>query len=106
MFGIPRSYSHFIFGVIQAGLTSLIAAGIASFPSLNPGSVFKSLAIVLARCMDRDVAGSGIGRSGDKSDLGRAHERRVSSAVMSAVGPSGHSCLHRTCPLSGVKRTF
>jgi hypothetical protein len=33
MFGIPRRYSHFIFGIIQAGLTSLIAAGIASFPS-------------------------------------------------------------------------
>jgi len=33
MFGIPRKYSHFIFGVIQAGLTSLVAAGIASFPS-------------------------------------------------------------------------
>ena len=33
MFGIPRRYSHFLFGVIQAGLTSLIAAGIASFPS-------------------------------------------------------------------------
>jgi hypothetical protein len=33
MFGIPRRYSHFIFGVIQAGLTSLIAAGIASFPA-------------------------------------------------------------------------
>jgi N-acetylglutamate synthase-like GNAT family acetyltransferase len=33
MVGIPRRYSHFVFGVIQAGLTSLIAAGIASFPS-------------------------------------------------------------------------
>ena len=33
MLGIPRRHSHFIFGVIQAGLTSLIAAGIASFPS-------------------------------------------------------------------------
>ncbi len=33
MLGIPRRYSHFIFGVIQAGLTSLIAAGIASFPA-------------------------------------------------------------------------
>jgi hypothetical protein len=33
MLGIPRRYSHFIFGVIQAGLTSLIAAGIASFSS-------------------------------------------------------------------------
>jgi hypothetical protein len=37
VFGIPRRYSHFIFGVIQAGLTSLIAAGIASFPS--PGAM-------------------------------------------------------------------
>jgi uncharacterized protein DUF2798 len=36
MFGIPRRYSHFIFGVLQAGLTSLIAAGIASFPSPTP----------------------------------------------------------------------
>jgi hypothetical protein len=32
MLGIPRRYSHFVFGVIQAGLTSLIAAGIASAP--------------------------------------------------------------------------
>jgi hypothetical protein len=31
MLRIPRKYSHFIFGTIQAGLTSLIAAGIASF---------------------------------------------------------------------------
>jgi hypothetical protein len=30
MLGIPRRYSHFVFGAIQAGLTSLIAAGIAS----------------------------------------------------------------------------
>ena len=32
MFGIPRRYSNFIFAVIQAGLTCLIAAGIASLP--------------------------------------------------------------------------
>jgi hypothetical protein len=37
MLGIPRRYSHFIFGVIQAGLTTLIAAGIASFPSPTIG---------------------------------------------------------------------
>ncbi|UEM09770.1 DUF2798 domain-containing protein [Bradyrhizobium barranii subsp. barranii] len=36
MLGIPRRYSHFVFGVIQSGLTSLIAAGIASFPA--PGA--------------------------------------------------------------------
>ncbi len=41
MAGIPRKYSHFIFGVIQAGLTSLIAAGIASFPSSNPVGFFS-----------------------------------------------------------------
>ncbi|WP_298241300.1 DUF2798 domain-containing protein [uncultured Bradyrhizobium sp.] len=33
MLGIPRRYSHFVFGVIQSGLTSLVAAGIASFPA-------------------------------------------------------------------------
>lgn len=32
---IPRRYSHFVFGVIQSGLTCLIAAGIASFPSIG-----------------------------------------------------------------------
>ena len=34
MLAIPRRYSHFVFGVIQSGLTSLIAAGIASFPAM------------------------------------------------------------------------
>ncbi|MGT2501391.1 DUF2798 domain-containing protein [Bradyrhizobium guangxiense] len=33
MLGIPRRYSHFVFGIIQSGLTSLVAAGIASFPA-------------------------------------------------------------------------
>jgi hypothetical protein len=33
MLGIPRRYSHFVFGVIQSGMTSLIAAGIASLPA-------------------------------------------------------------------------
>ena len=32
MIGIPRRYSHFVFAVIQSGLTCLIAAGIASLP--------------------------------------------------------------------------
>jgi Protein of unknown function (DUF2798) len=41
MFGIPRRYSHFIFAVIQAGLTCLIAAGIASFPSPSPVEFFS-----------------------------------------------------------------
>ena len=37
MLGIPRRHSHFIFAVIQAGLTCLIAAGIASLPMLTMG---------------------------------------------------------------------
>jgi hypothetical protein len=40
MFGIPRRYSHFVFAVIQSGLTCLIAAGIASFPSPTTGNFF------------------------------------------------------------------
>jgi hypothetical protein len=37
MFAIPRRYSHFVFGVLQSGLTCFIAAGIASRPSLATG---------------------------------------------------------------------
>ena len=33
MVKIPRKHGHFVFGGLQAGLTSLIAAGIASFPA-------------------------------------------------------------------------
>ena len=42
MLGIRRRYSHFIFGVIQSGLTSLIAAGIASFPFLATGNFLSN----------------------------------------------------------------
>jgi hypothetical protein len=37
MLGIPRRYAHFIFAIIQSGLTSAIAAGIASQPLLATG---------------------------------------------------------------------
>jgi hypothetical protein len=37
MLGIPRRHSHFVFGVIQSGLTSLVAAGIASYPFIAAG---------------------------------------------------------------------
>jgi len=33
MFIISRSHSHFVFGVIQSGLTSFVATGIAGFQS-------------------------------------------------------------------------
>jgi Protein of unknown function (DUF2798) len=42
MLGIPRRYSHFVFAVIQSGLTCLIAAAIASFPSLALGNFLRN----------------------------------------------------------------
>jgi uncharacterized protein DUF2798 len=38
MFGIPRRFSHFVFGFIQSGLTCAVAAAIASFPFLAGGT--------------------------------------------------------------------
>lgn len=38
MLGIPRRFSHFVFGVIQSCLTCAIAAGIASLPFLEDGA--------------------------------------------------------------------
>jgi hypothetical protein len=37
MLGIPRRHSHFVFGVIQSGLTSAVAAAIASYPMIAEG---------------------------------------------------------------------
>ena len=41
MLGIPRRYAHFVFGVVQSGLTSAIAAAIASYPFLANGSFLR-----------------------------------------------------------------
>ena len=41
MLGIPRRYSHYVFGVIQSGLTCAIAAAIASLSFLHDGSFLK-----------------------------------------------------------------
>jgi hypothetical protein len=38
MLGIPRRFSHFVFGFIQSGLTCAIAAAIASFPFVVEGT--------------------------------------------------------------------
>ena len=44
MLGIPRRYGHFVFGFIQSGLTSLIAAAVASYPFLqNSGFLHNCL---------------------------------------------------------------
>jgi hypothetical protein len=37
MLGIPRRFSHFVYGVIQSGLTCAIAAAIASLPFTTTG---------------------------------------------------------------------
>ena len=42
MFAIPRRYSHFVFGVIQSGLTCAIAAAIASFPFIETGGFIQN----------------------------------------------------------------
>jgi len=34
---VPRRYSHFVFGIIQSGLTSAIASAIASIALLSEG---------------------------------------------------------------------
>lgn len=38
MLGIPRHHAHYVFGVIQSGLTSAIASAIASLPADGPGA--------------------------------------------------------------------
>ena len=37
MLGIPRRYSHFLYGTIQSGLSCAVAAGIASYPLMHSG---------------------------------------------------------------------
>ena len=41
MLNIPRRHSHFVFGAIQSGLTSAIAAAIASFPFIETGGFLR-----------------------------------------------------------------
>ena len=42
MLGIPRRHSHFVFGAIHSGLTSMIASGIGTFPLLAVGNFFRN----------------------------------------------------------------
>lgn len=35
---VPARYSHFVFGIIQSGLTAAVAAAIASAPLLQEGT--------------------------------------------------------------------
>lgn len=42
MLKIPRRYNHFVFGIIQSGLTCAIAAAIASLPLIEDGLFMKN----------------------------------------------------------------
>lgn len=42
MFKIPRRYGHFVYGVIQSGLTCAIAAAIASLPLIPEGGFWAN----------------------------------------------------------------
>jgi len=42
MLGIPRKFAHFVFGVLQSGLTSGIASGIASVSFLRSGGFLSN----------------------------------------------------------------
>jgi hypothetical protein len=62
MLGIPRRHSHFVFGAIQSGLTSMIASGSQAFccwqsaissatgspPGLSPGALMLPLVLIAA----------------------------------------------------------
>ena len=41
MLRIPRRHAHFVFGIIQSGLTSAIASGIASMSFLADGTFLQ-----------------------------------------------------------------
>jgi hypothetical protein len=41
MLAIPRRHDHFVFGIIQSGLTCAIAAAIASYPFMANGSFIE-----------------------------------------------------------------
>ena len=41
MLGIPRRFSHFVFGVTQSGLTCAVAAAIASYPFFSEGAFLR-----------------------------------------------------------------
>jgi hypothetical protein len=91
MFAIPRRYNHFIFAVIQAGLTCLIAAWNCQLAVGDNGPIPCSLAIIVGYLLGNDVAGRCAGgplnsicffssdqwRVGPLLDCGRANKMRL-----------------------------
>ena len=64
MLGIPRRFSHFVYGVIQSGLTCAIAAGIASFPFIADGDLRDPLVAIVVCRLDHNAAGCALRSTG------------------------------------------
>jgi len=98
MFAIPRRYSHFIFAVIQSGLTCLIAAGIASLPLVTVGQFLVHWLLSWVN----DVAGRCAGGPPNSICILSSDEWRVGCAAQSKCPlwvKSGHDALKLRCPL-------
>jgi hypothetical protein len=76
MFGIPRRYSHFVFAVVQSGLTCLIAAGIASLPLMTI-SQFLTHWLLSGHLLADDAADRGAGNSCNSLCFASSDERRI-----------------------------
>jgi len=86
MFGIPRRFSHFIFAVIQAGLTCLIAAGIASLPLVTIRQFFAHWAVLLGHLVGSNAPGRRACGSHSSICFSSSDERRI--ATFAGQGPS------------------
>jgi hypothetical protein len=75
MLAISRKNSHFVFAVVQAGLTSLIAAGIASLPVVWP--VSAALAPIVDYFLGNDIANRCVRCPSDSISFLFADERRL-----------------------------
>jgi hypothetical protein len=75
MLAIPRRYSHFIFGVIQSGLTSFIAAGTASLFRDRNRPFPVELARLMVGLVGRDVACCSTRSAGNKITINGCYTR-------------------------------
>jgi hypothetical protein len=89
IFGIPRRYSHFVFAVVQSGLTCLIAAGIASLPLMTI-SQFLTHWLLSGHLLADDAADRGAGNSCNSLCFASSDERR--SAITNCDYASRAAC--------------
>jgi hypothetical protein len=95
MQGIPRRYGHFVYGVVQFGLTCAVAAAIASFPFLQEGSFATHWA--MGTCLGHHAAGRLVGAGG------ASHEKRnymfATGDVILVIGAAVVGMLRPDIPL-------